>query len=430
MLYNQKYKLVQFGLFGFQNINGSQSYQVNVKTEIDNTPYINGAIKTNQMNADFKQDEVWDVQFSVTKDTDIHSLNKQLYGEPQKVFFVEESNIKPWIGKNSDNLSNVNIYFNYGHIVDFPKFNFSQTADNGGDQFDFYSVKIRLMSPYKFLIQNRLRFIEKKNLTKLRNEVWGNYSQVWGGSGVWNGQFLENSIDWFTLGKLEKLNYTGIIEQKCQMQGLFFYDDFWFASEIKTLLDSSSTQAKDRYKQVLLDSSTSQNFTVDTIQLPSGVTDKVQNIGLNLTSSALNCYNVIQIQSKNITANTINSAALLADDWVEIRNPYTNSGFRLTWTSNSIACPKSLLIKSYTQDSIYNGETGEVINPYTGIYKKAFQLSLLPDSTSEYLLTYRNLYPINDNFDVDNSDILYISINSSNTNYNPLLTFGNLPIFN
>lgn len=417
MIQNKMY-LAQIGNFPFCKINLKENWQIGVKTQLEDTPYTDGKIRTNQMNRNFKQDAELNLECWVDKDTDLDSFIKLNYNENekgfQKLFFVKKKNKKTWTG--NVNIEQYEIYFNWGEIISSFSYSYTSELDEGGAEYDVYQITVRMINPYFYRIKNRLRFLAKKDLPQIKNYTWGQYLTTWGGTGIW-GQGNSVSSDWFLMNSSQQKNLIEDGKGDCCIQGLFLYTDIYFKFEafgIESILPSN--QARDRYSEIILTGTlgTNTDYSQDTI-LPklAGITDLWSGNGMNLITTATNSVNIIEITNYNTVVTSLNTSALQNGDRIEIYNPATQSGFAIAWLSSLVVCPPKLTIYSHIQDGVMDGN-GNWLNNYSGTYARTYKLELLSQSKiNDYLITFRGLYPLNSFIDFETTDQLLIKRNFS-----------------
>jgi hypothetical protein len=105
----------------------------------------------------------------------------------------------------------------------------------------------------------------------------------------------------------------------------------------------------------------------------------------------------------NLLTNATNTKLLIRlsqlskDEYIEIINTSTNTGFRLTWISNT-ASPQSMVLYTFSRE-LYNNITGNIIEATNSQYKL--------EPLKRGMLNFRGLYQ-SSIFDSDNSDFLQI----------------------
>jgi hypothetical protein len=416
---NNFQQLIQFGYYQFSNISAVRTDTSNIKTNLSDTNYTDGKIKNNGLNRDYKDDIEYNVQFTYEDDIDdIHSLMKMQYAEPQIVFFAEKYNKKPPFGRLKDGKYDYRILFNYAHVISPIR---RSTDSRLGDEANAYEFTIRLMTPYKYECEfGKLQYIDKSKLSQFKGQVWGAFSQPWGGVGVWDQDILATAPIFgneIPVKKQQLLEFN----QECRPSILFLYDDIYFANLAGNI--STGNQKNNRYWTTDLSSAQAvdTDFLYQTNEPLSNGSELFSGVGLDLITSAPSFVNQIEIQS--FTGATPLGNALRLNESVSIYNQKTKSGFKITWLdSNS---PNKLLVRSHIQDGVFD-QDGNFLNPY-GNYKGKYKIEFLSQSQSNYLLEFRSLYPYSQDLNLEQGDQLTIQHNQSLTATNLIrITIKNL----
>ena len=425
--------LAQFGNFPFCRINIKENWQIGLKTQLEDTPYTDGKIRTNQINKNFKGDGEITLELWVSKEDDFDSFSKLAYNQNEKalekVFFIRNKDKRPYIGTVEPYYE---VFYNWAEVISPYQYNYTSELDNGGVDYDIYSITIRIINPYFYRIKNRLRFLKKADYSQVRNYAWGNYPVLWGGGGLWGNGINTISVDFLAQTPSQQKQLITNNQDDCCIQGLFLHTDIYFKFEgfgVESVLPSN--QAKDRYSEIILTGTQGQNIDyVQDSNLPKPNNDISSGSGINLLTTANNNINIIEITNYNGTPATINNSALQNGERIEIYNPQTKSGFSLTWFSSITPCPPKLTIYTYIQDGIADG-FGNWLDNYSGQYAGAYRLELLPESkVNDYLLTFRGLYPVNSNLELETSDQIIVRRNfGSTTTRTTRILISNLETF-
>jgi hypothetical protein len=120
----------------------------------------------------------------------------------------------------------------------------------------------------------------------------------------------------------------------------------------------------------------------------------------------MNSVNVISIASVT-NLGVINPNALEQNESITIFNTSSNTGFTFTWLGLTTECPTNIVIRSHIQDGIFD-QNGNFLNVYKE-FKGKYKFEFIPQSKSNFLLEFRNLYPIDGNIQLESGDTLQIS---------------------
>lgn len=348
--YNKSLKnliVYQFGDFVFNHTNLTQAENSGIKTLIDENPYLNGKVKTNQFNQDYKDDTTYEINFKLSQKQDIHQLKQQvLYSKPQKVFFLEEvdTNII------QDTPKDYNVYFNYGHIIGL-------SAIEDSNRF---RVVIRLMNPYKYLIEDLgLRFIEFTDLKNLN--LWGaTFTGNWGVNdyGNWGDNYSSQSQ--FNFNSVTPKQRVELIDC-CNPKGFFDYSDLFFRHE------RSISSTIDKIQTIAL--SGTQGQTADVLT----------QLSLNQKTTSKNKTVIFVIESSN-------SQALTAGQEITLINSSNSQNVKIRANTNK--CPASLLVLPYRSNWLFNS----LFNPIDYFTNSDFTITT---NGIEDSIFFEGFYPVN-----------------------------------
>ena len=400
-----KIRLYQYGSYVFSGDDFLQEEDVQIKSQLEDSEYHNGQIKLNKFNNDYTQDTVIDITYRPRSEDNYLAIQKLLYGKPQLVFFILEYTNQPFTGGNSgvnSNSADYKILFSYAHVIKH-----SKIAIRGCEkQRDIYKISIRLMNNRKYEINdNRLKFIEFSEEKKINNS-WEANQGLWENNdlGNWESGYTGAVVNnWNSLTQVQK---QGLIDC-CKPKGFFDYSDLFFAQETYNI-DTSTLNKYIEYNLTGLQASNA--------QLPVSTTDSVR--GLNLISSASNHSAIFELQKDGTLP------ALGINEYVEIINNNTGSGFRLTCLN--VYCPPRLSIFTHKAIKLYNSSTNGVINyldPNTNYYLK-WRIEAL--GQSNYFFEFSNYLPILENLQNQKTDTLLITRNFTG-NYQ--IRIATLPTF-
>jgi hypothetical protein len=405
MIYNNKIFLVQIGLYPFRKLNMKQTHQKPIKTQLADYPYHNGRVRQNFLNQNYVGDLEIEFEFWVSKDDDLHSLNKLMYsGELHKVFFLEEYDQFPFYGKHNENKSRYNIYWNYGEIVTPPTLSYTEASDDGGCEYDIYTATLRLMTPFKYKADNSLLFLPNESLSTQSRYLWGNYFTTWAGGGIWGDFFNNDQIQkWNELTEDQRREAFELDEcDCCSTYGVFFYNDVFFARENLFGLELDGFSAFS-----LANSS------------QSTPTNNTQNFELQNEGFLSNSEN--QVMILKIFGPT--GTGLRNGDTIEIRNEQTKTGFKITF--DDLEGEEAITIYTHMQDGIFDDDL-IFIDPYT---TNRYTLQTTSER-SDTLLAFEPLYPVN--YALERQDKINLSVSYSTisaTARNHTIYYRVLPTF-
>lgn len=402
-----KIKIYQYGDFIFPSENFEQSSETQTKTQLDDSPFINGKIKTNQFNSDYLEDTIIKVSFSLENPEILPKLKKLLYSKPQKAFFVESFEKQVFVGPNK-NIKNIKtdykIYFAYVHLITTPK---ESSSSEGRDVIDNYQLDFRLMSNFYLIQDNRLTFIKFSEELKLRNS-WGNNDGNWSVNdfGKWGDRYTGIEVlNFNTLDLVEKQKLMNCCDKKL---GFFEYKDLYFAQEISKIDISASNYIE-------LNLTTNQAIFPNAPILFS--TNQNQK-SLNLVSTLLNKVCVFEIEKTGA------EPALANGEYFEVIANSNQSGFKITCLTNY--CPKKISIFTHKSNKLFDTENNKALdflNPNSNLFA-GFRLEILGQNSSFFSLP--NFYPFLENLNNHKSEILVIRRNFTG---NFKIRLQNLPTF-
>lgn len=399
-----KIRLYQYGSYVFSGDDFLQVEDIQLKSQLEDSEYHNGKIKLNKFNQDYTQDTQIEITYRPKATENYQAIQKLLYSKPQLVFFVSEYESQPFIGSNSSintNSKDYKVFFSYAHVIKQ-----SQIEVKGCQkQRDIYKFTLRLMNNRKFeILDSRLKFIEFSEEKKI-NSTWEGNQGLWevNDLGNWEDSYGGANVKtWNNLLQSEKQNLIDC----CNPKGFFDYTDLFFGQETFGI-DTSNN----KYIEYNL-------ITTQANAIPLMVQTTDSTRALNLITTGINHFIIFEIQKDGSVPS------LAINEWIEIRNNNTQSGFRITCL-NSV-CPAKISIFSHKSIKLYNTADNQPINYLdnsTNYYLK-WKIEALGQSNSFFELS--NYLPILENLQNQKSDTLTIT---RNFNGNFRIRIANLPTY-
>ncbi len=158
----------------FARYGESQQYSIDLKTQTQDSPFIQGDIRLNGLNANKKKQYEFSVDF-IAKETDEANLLKNIFssGQLKKMFFFSrEAN------------ENIKIYWQWAECTNL------EILYTGNRQVDTYSCKFRLQKPFVYEATEDLYLLDPSVLT---GDFW-NLTSNWNSTSQWNSSFYNQML--------------------------------------------------------------------------------------------------------------------------------------------------------------------------------------------------------------------------------------------
>ena len=393
--------LYQYGDLVFGSDNFEVKRRVGVKTQLEDSPFFNGKIRSNKSNANYLDEVIYDCSYSV-KTNDGYYLNQLealFFSKMQKIFFIEKFNKS--IDKNDNiptsNLTDIDyrVYLAYGEIVKMPDSNFD------GKSNDIINFTVR-QSGRKYLIEDsRLNFVKFKDEAVIVNNWsdnqgnWGDTFGNWGSDGIIKTQF-----------NLATQKQRQDLINCCKPIGFFQYKDLFFKQEV-TGIDTTTNN------YTLVNLTTTQGNGVSLM-----VSTETPTRRLGLVSTLPNRSSIFEIQ-KDGTA-----PALANGEFIEILNNKSMSGFRITCLNAN--CPPKISIFTHKSVKLFYTDSNEPL-PYLNPGSNQFLgYKIESVGTQSSFFEFSNFYPILKNINNVNNNTIHIK---RNFNGNYQIKIATLPTF-
>jgi hypothetical protein len=322
---------------------GGLSFEMNpgYKTLLEDSPMFDGSARINNFLADFKKDYEYTLKFIIYEEEKytLDYVNKVFYGAPKKIFVYQ-----------MDYDGNIRVLYNYVQFLSAPEQLWTEDQPYG-QKAKKISIKLRLLWPYWYECDDRLRYFdqnafENNQLYWTPNPIQG-IDNYWGTTTAYWGQTFLASFPFFSaLSTKSRREILTADNPTCPLT----YKDPIFAREEKNL-------------------STNPLHT-KTINLSSNAGSNLLNI-YDLQSSAFNRMYLLEI------------SALETNKYFTFYNLDTNSDLSITWLHSS----------NHTTGVVFNSFTGTLYDQQSGaqIPKERYVI----DYDKPELLYFTNLLSIN-----------------------------------